>query len=744
MSSYDGRISAHRPDNPFPASAVARFSPVGGEAFSIETPAVTQALSYVDGYLASSDDEQRRGSGADKGNVIAIVGEYGTGKTHLTIELLRRIKSGEDETVHAFYLDAPADTFLALYRERFFGQLDRKDVRRCVAEYYADIVAEDLGQSPLTKDVAQLLADRRLHPHEIVQRFGLPESTFHQKLEERLRRLTEHEEFGTALGLFMRPEFEAAVWEWLAGHPADTVLQERGIRRTIDDDISALEAIGVFAFLYGRQRHRFVLIIDEFEKVLSRDSRSVRNQGAVLAFKKLLEVFGQSRSLLVLSGLPDFMEVLPDDAKQRISCLVRPTALSFEDTREYIRNSLGTDSEDVAPFSDDAIAYLVELAGGNARKVIRLCFHAYEASARARTDITRAMVREVAREQFEVSTPDDVRSEVSRILDANGWVFEQAKRLVEDPAVTADYWLPVGQDGAGCAIMITRSVLHEPEAERLADSARRIRREKTNVEAVLIVNGYLAEPLEDTVTHAFSRVMPYAPMRFPDDFTAAIGAFVHRLEDALNEDRLALVESKLDQLLRQTQSVRRAVDLVQRDSLSPTYVESAVEGGVRRVFAALGGRPAEGSVSQPLHPATAELFRRALQDAEVLGRTTQAEVKSAFLRGRESSSLFERETLLRRAAVAQSLAMVVEVFRDAVAAATAAPRRDTASHRLDLGEACENYDRMFDAASSIVDFRRPLDSESGRDDFAARLDMIRGLARSVWDAERDERAGHAF
>ncbi|MGW3105274.1 hypothetical protein [Streptomyces sp. NPDC001100] len=737
MTSQGGHTSKRWNENPFPVSAVARFSPLGADAFSIETPAVAQALAYVDQYLAQNDDIKAAKGRPVDGNVIAIVGEYGTGKTHLSVEILRRIRSRDDESVHSFYVDAPADNFLALYRDRFFGQLDRKDLRQRVAEYYADIVAEELGQSPLTENVARLLLERQASPQDIVQRFGLPESTFQQRLQERLKDITEQEEFGTALGLFMRPEFEAAVWEWLAGHPADTVLQERGIRRTINDDISALEAIGVFAFLYGRQHQHFVLIVDEFEKVLSRDTRSGMDEGAVLAFKKLLEVFGQSRSLLVLSGLPDFVEVLPDDAKQRISSLVRPTALSFEDARQYVRNALGRESDDLAPFTDDSISYLVELAGGNARKVIRLFYHAYEASARAGTDVTRAMVREVARQQFEVSTPDDVRSDVARILDSNGWVFEQSKSLRKKPAFVADYWVGVG-DHAGCAIQITQSVLHAPEADRLANAAKSLQREGANVATVLIVNGYLAEPLADQLATSFSRVLLYSPMRFPEDFPAAISSIIRRLEETSNEDRLSLVESKLDQLLRQTQSVRRVLDNVQQDSISPEYLESAVEGGIRRAFATVGSRGEPAAVRR-LSPFTAELFRNALTDAESLVATANASLRKIFSPSRHMSiGGYEIDEHVRRFMAVQSLIPIIEGFRDAVVKrAASSPDIDSSS----LGESCSLYDRSYETIRSLVGedemvMSNERASPSGAFHSRLRSPALKDLAQQVWNSEQ--------
>ncbi|WP_405886994.1 hypothetical protein OG739_20205 [Streptomyces longwoodensis] len=734
MSSSTADSSAGWHDNPFPASAVARYSPVDGAGLNIVTPAVAQALSYVDGYLDSPGTDQAHQSG----NVIAIVGEYGTGKTHLSIELLRRIKRDTSEDVHSFYLDAPADTFLALYRDRFFAQLDRKDVRQRVAEYYADIVAEELGDSPLTEEVARLLKERQVQPHSIVQELGLSQSSFQQELQERLGRITEHEDFGTALGLFLRPEFEAAVWEWLAGHPADAVLRERGIQRTIDNDISALEAIGVFAFLYGRQDHRFVLIIDEFEKVLSRTSRSVKSEASVLAFKKLLEVFAQARSLLILGGLPDFMEVLPEDAKQRISCIVRPTALSFADAKQYIKESLGRQDGDLSPFNEDSIAYLVELAGGNARKVIRLCYHAYEASARGGADLTRAMVRQVAREQFEVSSPDDVRSEVARILDSNGWAFESPRQITDDPLVVVDYWLPVGQNGGGCAILITQSVLHENEARELVLSARAIHSKNSSIPMILVVNGYLAEPLHAVVASEYSRVMQYAPLRFSDDFTAAINAFIRRLEETLSEDRLSLVESKLEQLLRQTSGVRKSLEELQQTSAGPGMIENAVDGGLRRVFGALSGGAPDGSgFLTALSPSTDELFRSALRHAESIAGVWDAELRSIFRRVGDPDPLAPGPAEVALAVGnSQGLVVLIKAFRDAIIEILM--KRDLTADRMTsepnyryVADVCRTYD------TAISDVLHRIPAEPGNSSRIASFGHnLRELAERVWDSLR--------
>ncbi|QNP61476.1 hypothetical protein [Streptomyces genisteinicus] len=713
-------MRAHTP-NPFPVSAVARHSPSDGADFSIATPAVRQALDHVRSFLGTSGARPDTPGSGGSGHVIAVVGEYGTGKTHLTVELLHWIEEHGEDTAHTLYVDAPSDTFQALYKDRFFPKLDKDDVRRRVTEYYADVVAEELADSPLTADAARMLKDRRLHPQEVVRRLGLSESAFLQALQARLGHITEHSDFGTALALFLRPEFEAAVWEWLAGHPADPVLKERGVERTIDTDISALEAIGVFAFLYGRQGHRFVLAVDEFEKVLSRGTRSAQHEGSVLAFKKLLEVFAQTRSLLILSGLPDFIEILPTDAQQRISCLVRPTALSAEDTRGYIRHALGRaggpagrHGPALGPFSEEVIAYLVELAGGNARKVIRLCYHAYQAAATAGTDISRAMVREVARDQFEASSPQDVRAEIVRVLDSGGWAFEQDHRFgtadetgdLEVPgrarAGRVDFWLPVGGEGAGLGIVLSQSVLNDEEALRVAAQGAEAAAAANGPSfVVLVVNGYLAENLSDVVTEPFERVFGYAPRRFPDDFAAAVKGLMQRLEATFNDDRIALIESRMSQLMRQTSGVRSSLDEIGNRLTSPALLERAVTRGVRRAFGAVGEGDSAAEASLP--PDILMRFQQAAAELRAWREIADTVIEAAFDADDRHSSPYP-PSLVSTMGLLLAQERTLNAFRDAVSRALD-PVRDGGrdSHGPDIGPLCHSYDRLTGANLAALD-----------------------------------------
>ena len=261
----------------------------------------------------------------------------------------------------------------------------------------------------------------------------MSESEFIRRLGQKLKVITEKEQYATALLLLLRPEFRDAVWEWLSGSPPDKILQERGITSSIDTDADALEAIGVLSFLFGYLEHRFILVIDEIEKVLSHTNTRGIDKSTLLAFKKLMEVMSKTRALLIISGLPEFLELLPEDTLQRISCIVRPSRLSGDDTvrliKEAQKQEFGTEKLD--PFSRETAQYITTIAGGNVRKVLRLCFHSFHAAALANSPVNSAMIREAARDQFELSSTEDILSEIGRVINQRGWAYEQNKSFGE-------------------------------------------------------------------------------------------------------------------------------------------------------------------------------------------------------------------------------------------------------------------------------------------------------------------------
>lgn len=600
--------------NPFPAAAVARLSPPEAEFWSIETEALKQARGYLQDYLKRASQEQQQPDRQDtQGIILAIVGDYGTGKTHIAQDMLRQIAAERNPYLHPLYLDAPSDTFLALYQERFLKKLDRSMVLQRVDEYYADIVADELGKSDLTKPVAEALRNREVSADEVVRNFGLIESQFVRKLDVKLKFITEQSDFGTALLLLRRPEFQAAVWEWLEGSAPDPILQERGITRQIDNDAAALEAVGVMAFLFGHQRHRFILFIDEIEKVLSHTAIQRPDEAAILALKKLMESMSKTRALLVLIGLPEFQDFLPEDARQRITSIIRPSAVSSSEIAEYVReaNKRATNTDSLHPFTDDTIDYLSEIAGGNTRKMVRLCYHAYHIATTSDSSVTRPMLREIARDQFESTKTEDVTAEISRLIEARGWLYEKGKVFgTKKSKRTVDFWLPIGEEGAGIALWVTRSVLQESDVSDLVKRISTVASKDDSgvkVDTVLVINGYLADNLRAKLENSFGRVLVYRLRSFREDLESILLGMRVRLEQRGRENIISAIKLRVDEIARQHRNIDNQLSVVVERGIGRNDLQSAISSGLRAFFGQLASST-NTSVSEANYPRIAAIF----------------------------------------------------------------------------------------------------------------------------------------
>jgi Cdc6-like AAA superfamily ATPase len=697
--------------NPFPATPVARLSPASPDFMTIETAALRDARAYLLDYLKKIK-VPRKGVTDVEGGVIAIVGDYGTGKTHIAHDLLRIIQSEKDDRLHSFYLDAPSDTFLALYRERFIPKLDRRDVVKRVEDCYANILAEELQLSELTAKVADGLRDRTLAPSQVMQRFGISESEFIRRLGKKLKIITEKEQYATALLLLLRPEFHEAVWEWLGGSAPDKILQERGVIASIDTDADALEAIGVLSFLFGYLDHRFILVIDEIEKVISHANSGVVDPSTLLAFKKLMEVMSKTRALLVVSGLPEFLELLPEDTRQRVSCVIRPSRLSGQDTIRLIKEAhkRETGAATLDPFSIETANYITTIAGGNIRRVLRLCFHAYHAAALAKTSVSPAMIREAARDQFELSSTEDIANEIIRVINQRGWAYEQKKMFGEkkNARIQADFWLPIGNEGSGCVLKLTRSIMQDSDVVELTKEADALKKILSNkeFESLLVINGYLAEDVTETLRQVFSQILVHKPGEFVQDCDAVLVGLRTRLQERHREDALAALKTHVEEITRQNSLIMREVETTRINNLSRHELQGLVSAGLRSVFGLIANNtegplplPSEiehvferrrlllNELLQPFESALDQLFGVGRSAATRRGKSKYDSIIADVLTSDGGNALFSimflgkalRKFEIRVSEIVSSTGMRAEWnFRG----------------REELGDACQSFDRI--------------------------------------------------
>ncbi|MEO6087589.1 MAG: hypothetical protein ABIQ18_31215 [Umezawaea sp.] len=619
--SGNGEPPARR--NPFSPMAVARitdFDSHDSPEISIETDAIRLATSHVTAYLRSSADEDHAGT------IIAIVGDYGTGKTHLAVQLVRYARAELTDPANAMYLDATAESFIELYR-RFMHKVGLAGVLSQVSDYYADVVAESLQSTGLTADTVEWLNSRDLQPEQVVERMGLMESALLRKVQGALRDVTENKAFGTALALLLRKGFEHSVWTWLTGGHPDQVLVERGITKPIDSEVAALEAMGVFALLFGGRRRRFVLVVDELDKIFSLSNQP--RPSTLAAFQTLLEVFAKAGACLVLAGLPDFRTVLGPSVRQRIAHTVTMAGLSKEEVAEFVQLAQGGTALD--PFTMDSIGYLTTVARGNARNVIRLChrvFRIVDDDGDPDALVTHEVVEQAARELFGTLSSDDIHGVVRRLLDAAGFDYHHDYLLGAGEESKADFWITFPGREGGCAVLVTQSLLDSGNVAEVRRRVAGVKDAADGAEIVVVVNGVLVDGAAIQVRELIGRdPLVHVERTFAEDFRALVGAIGQLLVGPDAGEPLVVLGQRIDHMARQHSSLYGFMEQLAE------HVDSA-RGSTERQLAAIHRRltalpevdGTESSGRSPLPPDVERLFREAV---DVLEELTQLDVMLA-------------------------------------------------------------------------------------------------------------------
>jgi hypothetical protein len=682
--------------NPFSATAVARVSESATDFFTVSTGAVQEALSVLAESLAPATEA------APPAVLMALVGDHGTGKTHLCVELSRHARRLLPNRVRTVYLDAPAATFLALHR-RFTEVLPRAEV---VAAAHA-----------LPDTAAAVIPGR---------------------------------DVATCLDLLRDPEHETAAWEWLCGVPPGAALTARGITRPVSTEELGIEVMAAIATLLHRSGRRLVLIVDEIEKILSASSRS--NAAAGSAFRTFLSAFSSTGAVLVLSGVPDWLQVLDVDVRQRVGHIVKMSSMAADDTVDLIRKShdraLG--SPRLEPFSEQTAEYITQLCDGVPRRVVRVCYQLHRRASELGTPVTYAMVRDVIRTYFDLISTQEVRSEIRRILNTEGRTFLRDHLLGAVRDLPVDFWLPVGAERSGCCLLLTEAVLKSDDVDNLIRRADAVRAATDTVEVQLIVVGYLPTDFEWQLTAGFgTEPIVYDPKGFAEDLSAAVRGMIARLEELLGVDPLLSVGSQLERISRQQTHGQRSVEQLTthldeiRRSLEHqlSTLQRRVSGPEEHRPPAGHEEPAAAEAEAPLPHRVESLFTGALAALDEIGRVDTMfdafRVDDAGRPRRDATqlsvrSLVRSNELLPALGVTILLREMVGAFRAGVAAWLSHRRSAAGSDSAaTLDALCETYESEFE--------EMPLFRLDGLGELAAwRSGRVDAVSQLLWAQQRVE------
>jgi len=737
-----------RLDNPFSPLAVARAT--GFNEVTVETDAIRDSHAAVRGYLETSTTSAE-GASVHSGNVLAIVGDHGTGKTHLAGWLLNHVRADSDNAATAIYLDSPAGRFTDLFKA-FLDTLGLDAVQARIRELYADIVADAIAKSSMTSDVVQWLKNGEIEPRLVVERLGLTESRLLRRVEETLLTLTGDESLSKALVLLLRPGFEDAVWRWAHGAPPEPILTDRGVSASAGSDRAALDMWGAFTLLMGGQQRRLVIVVDEFHEILG--TLTPADVTAMEGFQSFLGVFSSANAFLVLAGVPDMLAVLSSGVRQRIGRTIFMPGLTAPEVCKFISDAQERQFGEarLSPFTQDAVAYMVNLSGGRVRTVIRFCHDLFGLATSRGVPVSEDMVDEVARGQLGTNTEDDVTDTIRKALDGRGMHY-LPHHYAAGPEAVVDFWLPFGNDGNGCAVLLSRSLLVAADVGQLAARTQVISGSSQEIEFVIVVNGVVSPRVELLVRETF-RTYPlvYRPrQQFADEFMALVDSVTMRLTPQSEVDPMDAVAERIDRLNRQQVVILSALERLtgQWENSQSTADRrlATIHRELDELSATVKGLPSAGSRSTTRLSLPAEVDRLFTEAVSLLDKLIELNgaYDNVFPSGpadaRAESALTALQDHLRSSALiaangaAAALRQALLAFQRRTAAwyhsdevrTTTGPLTDDADDQL--YSLCKAYDAT--AEYIPIDRLEPLIRRGGRSD------LVSGVSQSLRRADLD-------
>ncbi|WP_424186564.1 hypothetical protein ACOBQX_01730 [Actinokineospora sp. G85] len=726
--------------NPFADMAVANVSVIDGDPDSAEitvtTDAMRTAFSFLDDYLDAREDAE--GAARDPGGtVIALLGDYGLGKTHMSVRMVARARARLGNPRSAMYLDAAAADFLSLYK-RFMTALGPAGVVAQVNDYYADEVAAALEPSGLTKDDVRALTGAHAQGsaddvrwRDIAKELGLLESVLLRQVRQTLAGVTANEDFAAALTLLLRPGFGDAVWNWLMGGRPDPILVDRGVVKTIDDDLVALEALRVFALLLGGRDHRFVLVIDELDKIFS--AQHAPGHAEMAEFQELLQVATKAGACLVLGGLPEVWAALSGPVRARIPHPVRLSGLTEQEITDFILRTqeatLGVRTLD--PFTPPVVRTIRMVTRGNPREVIRLCHRAFRLADDRRREtgapvaVDDALLHQANTDLVGQPSGDDIRDQIARVLTSGGWDHSRDRMLGARSDSNVDFWVRFPRRQSGCALVLTPALLVEADVDAVVRRIIAIRGVEPHAVVLPVVTG---TPPDIAVARVREQLgyepVLYRQATFVDDLVTAVETAMARLPELDTGDPVAQVLTQTDQIIRRMSTMHR--DLVEQMQHNIERVETAVTRVPPQAVAVVEDADAGGGLPQEV----AGLFTAAVAALSAL-TTLDPEVARAFDAGDYEAAdpalaIVEHPDVVAAAGTGRLLIDVVHRFENAVATwFDRHPGAADTTARLALEGICNVYDGL---AEYLPTFRLvPLARVPGRpEDALARVEDALG------------------
>ncbi|WP_244299285.1 hypothetical protein [Streptomyces viridochromogenes] len=543
-----------------------------------------QLMEQVQRYLNQSGDSSTRG------RVLALVGEFGLGKSHLAAQVTDMLRQSTP-TPALWVIGQPSLDMRSVFQHRIMSPRDNleamADFEQAITDFYADVTAElleqdDTGRLGAARDeFLRGLRDRRLDPQKIARAFDLDEELIHSHLRRHLRGVTDHRAFATALALLPNKAYQADIWRWLSGEAPAAPLQQRGVTQPIQGIQGVFEAFSVFSLVYGQSDRPYALVLDEVDKIVE---WTAQDRALFLnAFEMLVNRYVNQGGLLIFCVRPDLWSSLPASLHERVLPLwldswERPATEELI-KQHLLRSGRAPSDAPCAPFSDPAVAQIVILSDGVPRQILRICEGAWDQAALGRSPrIDVEAVHEAIRTTHEKRPMSEAARRLERVLAGDQWWHNASPRGLGDlqgpPGAGEPRWIEVTRT-AWIVVLPVRSLLTRASVtgiENFLGNARDAAAAQ-GIEMLVVVNGHACGAMRRQVAEV-TGTMPLVldDPRFDTALRSGVQSLAERLRASQDNTVLEKLSHRLDVLQGQQQTLLERVDSIDHALDNPRVV----------------------------------------------------------------------------------------------------------------------------------------------------------------------------
>jgi hypothetical protein len=404
---------------------------------TVRTPAIAMSRGLIDRYVSQwRTRAEIKQSGKSPGEqdeidalVVGVLGDYGTGKTHLLLDALAQVQEGLGGLYPSLIVirvpcieTDPYNWFEITIGPELSPESPPRFIENLITQLYAAAGQQVAGQAKLTEAAVKKLQRAPDSIHSLVKEDLLSVTEVDQKFDKLLRTICADasENVKRALGATIWRETATSAVNWLMGQRLDEKeLSRLRLTQNVSNEVDVHDILVSLAAIHKYLDIPFGLMVDELEH-LTRYDQTHGGKRNITWFKRLIEGLATHKALLFISGHWSAWQAQHDylDRFTQLMKRIELVKLTGEDVLKIVKarvSPLPAES-----FGPPEAATVAESSNGNLRRILSLCRVIFRETDGFSKPVTSDLIRKYSTQITQKMTVEDALPRIHDLLERQG------------------------------------------------------------------------------------------------------------------------------------------------------------------------------------------------------------------------------------------------------------------------------------------------------------------------------------